>query len=400
MAEEIVDEMQNQRRKRMHVNDTNEEDNQEENSDIEEGAEEIEDIWIGWKKLLKGLEETVALPFLSPERHDAALSSRPIYRLFQSAVSQATDAIDIEGLKSGIENLKSVVTTTSAAEKALIDRSLAQVLEVIAGAGKTLSSSEGCLRFYIVDPLLRNYNDFFLQHGRSVLFFPGEIEPNAMAMQLQSQGITDGRLKYNADGKILVEDLSTEILLSEVSSSFGETSKSKTSFDHHKAMFGLLSMIRTIVSLYKYGSFETFSRLKLHFVHTHDRAIRHWTMSTPAPGVYVMNKEQRVGVIDEFRKKKNNTVHFVNFTLTLAVCIPILSALEETMGVLDVLKDEHDKKETDRRFGENVPCSSLLELVCPQIVRLNEKLTTVRRAVLHAPTPAVLRCLGNITEEK
>ncbi|KAG1549892.1 hypothetical protein G6F49_009454 [Rhizopus delemar] len=163
-----------------------------------------------------------------------------------------------------------------------------------------------------------------------------------MTMQLQSQGITDGRLKYNADGKILVEDLSTEILLSEVSSSYSKNSKGKTSFDHHKAMFGLLAMIRTIAILYKYGSFETFSRLKLHFAHTHDRTILHWTMSTPVPSVYVMNKEQRVGVIDEFRKQKNNTVHFVTFTLTLA------SALEETMGVLDVLKDEHDKKETDR----------------------------------------------------
>ncbi|CEJ03243.1 hypothetical protein RMCBS344292_17231 [Rhizopus microsporus] len=392
MAEEVVDEMQNQRRKRTYVNDTDEEDNQEENSGIEEGAEEIEDIWIGWKKLLKGLQETATLSFLSPERHDIIwcgkeLRRRPLFpadmyehlinknisidlkvvdRLFQPVVSQATDAIDLEGFKSGIENLRSIVTTTSAAEKALVNRSLEQILEVIAGAGKTLSSSEGCLRFYVVDPLLRNCNDFLLQHGRSVLFFPGEIELNAMTMQLQSQGITDGRLKYNADGKILVEDLSTEILLSEVSSSYGENSKGKTSFDHHKAMFGLLAMIRTTASLYKYGSFETFSRLKLHFVHTHDRAIRHWTMPTPVPGVYVMNKEQRVGVIDEFRKQKNNTVHFVTFTLTLA------SALEETMGMLDVLKDEHDKKETERRFEKNVPCSSLLELVCPQIVRLNE----------------------------
>lgn len=94
-----------------------------------------------------------------------------------------------------------------------------------------------------------------------------------MIMQLQSQGITDGRLKYNADGKILVEDLSTEILLSEVSSSYGKNSKGKTSFDHHKAMFGLLAMIRTIAILYKYGSFETFSRLKLHFAHTHGKLI-------------------------------------------------------------------------------------------------------------------------------
>ncbi|CAO3642241.1 unnamed protein product [Mucor fragilis] len=321
MAEEVVDEMQNQRRKRTHVNNTDEEDNQEENSGIEEGAEEIEDIWIGWKKLLRGLQETATLSFLSPERHDIIWCDR----LFQPAVSQATDAIDLEVFKSGIENLRSIVTTASAAEKALINRSLEQILEVIAGAGKTLSSLEGCLRFYVVDPLLRNCNDFLMQHGRSVLFFLGEIDLNAMTMQLQSQGITDGRLKYNADGKILVGDLSTEILLSEVSSPYGENSKGKTSFDHHKVMFGLLAMIRTIASLYKYGSFETLSRLKLHFVHTHDRAIRHWTMSTPVPGAYVMNKEQSVGVIDEFRKQKNNTVHFVAFTLMLAVCIPILA---------------------------------------------------------------------------
>ncbi|KAL9549080.1 hypothetical protein MBANPS3_005370 [Mucor bainieri] len=125
-----------------------------------------------------------------------------------------------------------------------------------------------------------------------------------MTMQLQSQGITDERLKYNADGKILVADLSTEILLSEVSSSYGENSKGKPSFDHHKAMFGLLAMIRTIAGLYKYGSFEAFSRLKLHFVHTHDRAIRHWTMSTPSPGIYVMNKEQRVGRVLLFAPSK------------------------------------------------------------------------------------------------
>lgn len=35
MVEEIVDEMQNQRHKRTHVNGTDEEDNQEENSGIE-----------------------------------------------------------------------------------------------------------------------------------------------------------------------------------------------------------------------------------------------------------------------------------------------------------------------------------------------------------------------------
>ena len=64
MAKEIVDEMQDGHRKRTRVKDTDEEDNQDESSDFEEGSEEEEDFWVSWKKLLKGLQECVALPFL------------------------------------------------------------------------------------------------------------------------------------------------------------------------------------------------------------------------------------------------------------------------------------------------------------------------------------------------
>ncbi|KAI7851335.1 hypothetical protein BDC45DRAFT_538414 [Circinella umbellata] len=187
-----------------------------------------------------------------------------------------------------------------------------------------------------------------------------------MTIQLRSQGIADGRLKYHADGKLLVDDMGTEILLSEVSSSFDENSKGKTSFDHHKAMFGLLTMVRTIAGLFKYSSFETFSKLKLHLIHTHDCAIRHWTMSTPAPGLYVLSKEQRVDIINESKKKKNSTVPFVNFNFTLA------SALEETMSILGNLKNEHGEKLQSLRFEPNTTHPSLLDHVRPQVVRLNE----------------------------
>ncbi|KAL0075193.1 hypothetical protein J3Q64DRAFT_1621372, partial [Phycomyces blakesleeanus] len=50
-----------------------------------------------------------------------------------------------------------------------------------------------------------------------------------------------------------------------------------------------------------------------------DRTICHWTMLTPVPGIYAMNKEQRVGSIDKFRKKENKTIQFVNFHLTLTI---------------------------------------------------------------------------------
>ena len=64
---------------------------------------------------------------------------------------------------------------------------------------------------------------------------------------------------------------SIEILLSEVSSAFTENNKAKTSFDHYKAMFGLLMMLETIARKFKYTSFDTFKGLMAHFINTHSK---------------------------------------------------------------------------------------------------------------------------------
>lgn len=134
-----------------------------------------------------------------------------------------------------------------------------------------MSSSESCLRFYVIDPLLHACNEYLKDIGYDVTFYPGEIELKSMTLQLKDQGITDKRLRYNADGTILYNNIETEVLLSEVSSAFGENNRAKTSFDHYKAMFGLLMMLRTLARKYKYASFSTFKNLKVHFIHTHSK---------------------------------------------------------------------------------------------------------------------------------
>jgi hypothetical protein len=139
------------------------------------------------------------------------------------------------------------------------------------GAAETLHTSEGCLRFYVVDVALQACNKSLKQQGYNLTFYPGEVELKAMTIQLKHQGITDGRFKYNADGKIIDNSIGLEILLSEVSSAFAENDASKTSFDYHKAIFGLLVMLRSFAGCYKYGSFETFKTLKVHFIHTHSK---------------------------------------------------------------------------------------------------------------------------------
>lgn len=94
----------------------------------------------------------------------------------------------------------------------------------------------------------------------------------AMTTQLKNKGMTDGRYKYNVDGLIYANDSSgLEILLTEVSSGYGSGNGSKVSFDHYKAMFGMLSMMRTIAQTYNEGTFNTFKKLKIHFLHGHGR---------------------------------------------------------------------------------------------------------------------------------
>ncbi|KAI9488980.1 hypothetical protein BDB00DRAFT_771479 [Zychaea mexicana] len=141
-----------------------------------------------------------------------------------------------------------------------------------------------------------------------------------MTIQLKQKGMNDRRYKYNADGTLRANDLSSsEILLTEVSSGYGSNDASEISFDHYKAMFGMLPMMRTLAQLYDKASFKTFSYVKIHFLHAHGHSIRHWSMSTQAPSIYVMNKEQRVDVAIGFSEKDITLLPFICFFKTLAV---------------------------------------------------------------------------------
>lgn len=94
----------------------------------------------------------------------------------------------------------------------------------------------------------------------NVTFFLREIELDAMTIKLKQKGMNDGRYKYNADGTLIVNDLcAIEILLTEVSSGYSSNEADKVSFDHHKAMFGMLAMLRTVSQLFDKVSFNTFT---------------------------------------------------------------------------------------------------------------------------------------------
>lgn len=122
---------------------------------------------------------------------------------------------------------------------------------------QVLEKSESCYRSYLFDHCVKATTKYLRNVSHDVTFYPGEIELDAMTIQLKQQGINDRRYKYNADGTLQVNNHSaTEILLTEVSSGFGSNVTGKTSFDHYKGMFGMLAMIRTVAQLYNKASFS------------------------------------------------------------------------------------------------------------------------------------------------
>ncbi|RCI03271.1 hypothetical protein CU098_011385 [Rhizopus stolonifer] len=218
------------------------------------------------------------------------------------------------------------------------------------GASENLSSSESCLRYYVIDPLLKACNEYLKDLGYNVTFYPGGTELKAMAVQLKDQDIIDKRLRYNTDGKILCNSIAAEVLLSEVPSAFAKNDKGKTRFDHYKAIFGFLMMLRTLARKYKYASFNSFKNSKFYFIHTYNHIIRHWN----------------------FERKSECVIPFMNFTISLGV------SLVETMNALSVLSKGYDKVLKKTYFGideggtyDNTHVS-LLEFVSPVLVRLNE----------------------------
>ena len=99
---------------------------------------------------------------------------------------------------------------------------------------EVLSKSESAYRSYVFDESIKSCTRYLRDTGANVTFLPGEIELTVMTRQLKNDGLNDGRFKYNADGLLCSADFGNlEILLTEVSSGFGNSDGGKTSFDHY-----------------------------------------------------------------------------------------------------------------------------------------------------------------------
>lgn len=93
-------------------------------------------------------------------------------------------------------------------------------------------------------------------------FAPGEEELFSMTVA----GPASSRAPYYADGVVrLANKSNTEICLLETS----KATRAKNSFDHHKGMFAILSMLKRVPNQYAMAEYTHLSSLDIYFLHAH-----------------------------------------------------------------------------------------------------------------------------------
>ncbi|KAI9481097.1 MAG: hypothetical protein EXX96DRAFT_538325 [Benjaminiella poitrasii] len=264
-------------------------------SDLEKDeTESRKNIWQDWKEFLNNAQNNNYLPSLSPEKHDVTWyginlrrrSSLPegLYTRMRYETTAIKQYNISNSYKEAIKNIIQSVILRSAEgnaieKKALINFFMLLFLltklpflcysgeEIDDYIGYTLSKSEACLNINLITPCLQICSRMLRNMHYDITYVPGEVELTSMTEQVRNQGLLDSRFKYYANGKVRIDNDKQEPLLLEVSSALDKTTQDEIAFDHTKAMFGLLAVLRILACKYCYESFETFKEIKIHFIH-------------------------------------------------------------------------------------------------------------------------------------
>ncbi|KAG1137090.1 hypothetical protein G6F37_012425 [Rhizopus arrhizus] len=196
-------------------------------------------------------------------------------------------------------------------------------------------------------------------------FKDGEAQLQAMTQQLKASGLyKNDKFQYKADGLIKMYGVNNlEILLLETSYHFGSKDKCKAGFDHHKGLFGSLSMLKTIADCFSLGTMESFQKVKVFFTHAAGTTVYLWSLRfESSASLYEFWLEDKLVIKPSIKDKSEALPDFISFYWNMKCLV------KESVNQILQLEKEHDENLIKRRFDDS-PFSS----VNPSILRLTEE---------------------------
>ncbi|CAO3621281.1 unnamed protein product [Mucor hiemalis] len=158
--------------------------------------------------------------------------------------------------------------------------------------------------------------------------------------------------------------------------------KSKHSFDNHKGIFGGLAMLKNIADEFSFGELETFSNVKVFFLHAAGDTLYLWSVCFKKDAdVYELWLEHRLQIKPSFEDKLENLPNFVNFfwNMKCIICESVKKILK--------LKEEHSAALVEFRSKSNCTKQSLSEIVSPSILKLVEEGDKIGPSPFPYPVP-------------
>ncbi|KAL9537500.1 hypothetical protein MBANPS3_011728 [Mucor bainieri] len=199
-------------------------------------------------------------------------------------------------------------------------------------------------------------------------FLTGQPVLQAMTRQLKAVNLyIDDSHVYKSDGLVqLFGEIGREILLLETSGCFKNSDKSKVNFDHHKGVYGLLSMLKGITDDYHFGSLHLFMKVKVFFIHAADEHLHLWSICYQKEDVFDLWREASVHILPDEGDKKLHVPRFMQF-LWNTKCL-----IEESINNIIELKQQHGTNSIEQAFSEDKQ-ESLSDIVNPIILKLTKE---------------------------
>ncbi|KAF7732777.1 hypothetical protein EC973_000050 [Apophysomyces ossiformis] len=354
--------------------------------------EEHESLWAGWDEFLRAANLNQDINEYSPEKNGVIECGNGVHRrdslpddlfqnlqtklkenfqkvqdLSQSLRNYIDDVLDAEDLQSMRQAVKAECKSDSGDLLEFVKGIFKICADIYEPSNPPLTTSETNWNFWAIWAPLKECASYLNKAGTSpICVIPGETQLHAMSRELAKIDKHQSQLYY-ADGIIRLRDIKgPEVCILETSNAYNKADTTKIAFDHIKGMFGALAMLSQIADTYKFGTFEALSAVKVHFLHAHGTALRHWVLYSPKPSVYLFCKLSRVECPSDIESKADEMLPFLYFFMDF------MDALKSTTQSIQALKDSHQQR--SRLFRHRKKDFKLLnEIVCPTIVKITEK---------------------------
>ncbi|KAG2228469.1 hypothetical protein BDF21DRAFT_376012 [Thamnidium elegans] len=194
-----------------------------------------------------------------------------------------------------------------------------------------VTDQESNYSHYVIWPLL----DAIVTTVNNLNFHCGEYRLKSVDKELSRRSICSQH--YKSDGCIstVIDNTRIELAILEVSGPYKLDEQSRFTKDHIKAGYGLIAMINEIAYLYKYASFDIFTKVRLFFIHAKKNKLRLWSFEMPAPGLYILNLLNSVIIPD----------NCASCELPMeSLCVELWNLramLQQTLITIDNLRESH-----------------------------------------------------------